>query len=179
MAQSSFADRLWYVRGLRGISGADLMELATNKKGSGALISTIERTDLKSTKHNDALAHALGVTPTWLRTGDGKAPAGFNPDVARKNRIADVKRKRRKGKGTPPSPATKQSIETPRWAEPAVESKEDQISRMQQQLTTDLVALVRIAGREHTETFLASLTPYLANFGVEKVTRENNIRAVD
>ncbi|HEV2547513.1 MAG TPA: helix-turn-helix domain-containing protein [Stellaceae bacterium] len=103
MESSTFADRLWWARHKAGLGAT---RLARAVKCSQSLISSIERNNAKRSKLNNKFAHALGVDPTWLAHGVAdRAPAGFDPEAARKGR---------ESQGSGAGPVVR--MPTPAWA---------------------------------------------------------------
>jgi transcriptional regulator with XRE-family HTH domain len=142
---NSFADRFFWARHQAGIGAPTIAE----KTGCAqALISNIEK-GAKSSRFNDKFAKLFGVDPDWLRSGEGKVPAGFNATEAEKMRKGGFVRRGAE------VISLRDMTSTPRWAgEPdATASDDERAESLQRRIISDYQDYVRLVGAERASAF--------------------------
>lgn len=83
VTRTTFADRLWWSRhfGPNAFIGATY--LAREVGCTQGLISGLELKNAEGSSFSASFAKALGVDRTWLESGEGEAPAGYNAKAAK------------------------------------------------------------------------------------------------
>jgi len=136
-----------------------------------ALISQLERKNRSSSIYNDAFAKALRVDSLWLKTGEGKAPAGFDEQEAQQGRLQMMQRH---------SSTVVEMNPRGRWAEPMLGATSEDLPDpdvLQKTLFNDFMDYARGAGPERTQAFIEVLTNLANVVAKEKPAREKNIRS--